>query len=495
MEKREQVFSVDHLEDNLRKHSIKSTKITLFAQAIKLVLHLLIIMALARLLNPQDYGLFAIVAIFTGLGVALIEGGLSMATVQSNNITHQQASNLFWASVFIGLIATTIIIIMSPLVVFFFKEEALSGMLVVMALSFFFGGMSVQHDAILHRQMRFKVIAFISVISLLIGGVFGVWFAMMDYGYWALVISYLLTSFVRLILCWWYVSWIPSWIKRKTGARSLLSYGLHLALGNVVAYLSKNATPFSIGLIGGVHFLGLYNRTFAIASIPATQAFPPVLSVLRPALFRVAKDKQKLKFVSISIMSKVAWVTTMISLVIFLAADWIVLIMLGEKWLEAVPILKILAMFMFASPITSLTGIMLMAVGNAKALFRWQIISFLLLLLFLVFGSFWGGYGILYSALVSLLLVRLPLFFIYASFFQPVKSIQLFGTLAYPLILALITIATIKLLENYISINSLILGVLFYVIFVVIFYVSISFLIKKTREDLLEMFNALKNQM
>ncbi|MET0005654.1 MAG: oligosaccharide flippase family protein [Candidatus Thiodiazotropha sp.] len=94
----DEYFSIAHFKSNLKDRTIKSTAVSLMAQAIKLVLQLCFIAIFARLLEPSDFGLIAMITIFTTLGMTIMEGGLSMATIQRETITHAQVSNLFWVN-------------------------------------------------------------------------------------------------------------------------------------------------------------------------------------------------------------------------------------------------------------------------------------------------------------------------------------------------------------------------------------------------------------
>ncbi len=99
---KDQLFNADHLKTGMKERAVKSAGITLAAQGIKLILQLGSVAILARLLQPSDFGLIAMVTVFTGLALQFMEGGLSMATIQRDQITHAQVSNLFWVNGALG---------------------------------------------------------------------------------------------------------------------------------------------------------------------------------------------------------------------------------------------------------------------------------------------------------------------------------------------------------------------------------------------------------
>jgi len=490
------VFSVAHLEDDLKQHAVKSTKVTMFAQVIKLFIHLSFIAILARLLEPSDYGLFAMVAIFTSLGVVLLDGGLSMATIQKDEITHAQVSNLFWINAAVGVGLALIMLSIGPLVSWIYSQEELTLIISAMALSFIFAGFSIQHDAILRRQMRFKAIAFIDVFNIFVGGLVGIWFAYNGAGYWSLVISYLVSSLISAILKWCFAAWLPSPFRRNVGSRPLINFGTNLVAGNFVSYFTRNATPLSVGVIGGAYYLGLYNRTFALSSMVTNQVFPPVLSVLRPALARVASDDERLQRVSLSLSWKISLFSILICSTLYLQAEEIVLIMLGEKWIEAIIYLQMLVVMELAAPLVSFLISVMIAVGSVRAILKWQIITFILLAFSIAIGSNWGVLGVLITVLISVLFVRVPLFFIYLNRHISLDVKKIFQIFYIPLIIGLCTVGVVEYLKTLMSIEVALFSLVFWSFITFFTYYVLAMVIPVLRAQIIdiqkEVFNFFK---
>jgi len=488
-------FSVTEIKNNIKEHTVKSAKASLLGQVIKSGLQVLLIAVLARFINPSEYGIFAIVAIYTGLGMAVLDGGLSMATIQKDTITHQQVSNLFWFNTITGASLTAILALASPFIADYFNEPELLPALSATAFVFLISGISVQHDAILRRLMRFSDIVKIDLISFLIGSVVSISLALNGYGYWALISSYLTTAVVKSMLNWGYTKWRPSNLQRNVGTRPLISFGLKLAGSSFINLLSQNITPFALGSIAGAGFLGLYNRTFALASIPTRQAFPPLLNVLRPALSRVSDDPIRLRIVGMALLTKVCMLTTFISSLLFLTAEGIILVMLGDDWGNAVPILKIVSMTAMLSPVGSLTATILIASGVGGTLLKWQLLNIILLSLAIFIGSFWGAYGVLYSVLIFFIFIHIPLFFLYAAKFQPIKFNDFLSSVYLPLISGICTIALILLCKEVISFEAWISEFIFTFCSVIVVYFIFLFSARSTREHLLDLKNILKHKI
>lgn len=480
----ESFFDVAHLNSNLRVRTLNSSKITLIAQLVKALAQIGFIAILSRLLDPSDFGLVAMITIVTSLGMTLLDGGLSMATVHRESITHAQVSNLFWVNVLIGLTLALISIAISPIVSWLFDEPKILFPMIALSLSFLIGGFVVQHEAILKRQMRFAALSGIDLSSMIIGNFAGVVTAIYGFGFWALIISTIITFFSRVIFAWSVVGWVPSWFKRNSDANPLLRFGANLTGANFVGFFTNNVVPFSIGILGGAALLGLYDRAFRLASIPKNQVLMPVMKVLQSTLVRVANDQGRLRALALSLMAKLSIATFLITLIMYLAADWIILLLLGSSWKAAVPYFELLAVATIATPITTLTAMTLVAVGEANALFKWKIITFILLLVAIAIGANWGVLGILWGATLSAVFVRTPLFFIYAERHLPVDAKAFAGVITIPMVAALSVASLVKYLSIYYEPSELYSAFIIYCLIVPTFYIALCYCFKSTRQEL-----------
>src|SRR6202043_1586765 len=170
----------DHLLTDLKGRTISGAFVTIAAQGAQFVLSLGSIMVLARLLTPKDFGLFAMVATVMGYLAVFKDAGLSTATVQREGITHAQVSNLFWINVAMSGAIGLILAAVSPIIAWFYREPRLVPITLVLSSTFLLSGLTMQHTALLNRQMRFKAVAFIQIGSMSIGVAVGISMALLD---------------------------------------------------------------------------------------------------------------------------------------------------------------------------------------------------------------------------------------------------------------------------------------------------------------------------
>ena len=173
---------------------------TFGAQAAKFAMNLAAAAILARLLNPRDFGLVGMVLGVTAIVNVFKDMGLSRATVQRDQLTQQQVSNLFWINVAFGGLLTAICAGLAPLAAWFYRDARVTGIMLALSLIFVLAGSTVQHQALLSRQMRFRALAVIEVSSLAAGFTSGCVFAWAGIGYWALVAQQVVTTAFGLVM-------------------------------------------------------------------------------------------------------------------------------------------------------------------------------------------------------------------------------------------------------------------------------------------------------
>src|SRR5260370_31790037 len=159
----------DHLLNNLKGHTIASRTITMSAQGAKFLLSMVSTMILARLLTPRDFGLVAMVTTVTSFLGVFKDAGLSIATVQRERITHAQVSNLFWINIAVSAVASLTLATAAPVIARFYHTPRLIGITLLLSLTFLISGSTIQHQALLKRQMRFKPLALIELASIPVG--------------------------------------------------------------------------------------------------------------------------------------------------------------------------------------------------------------------------------------------------------------------------------------------------------------------------------------
>jgi PST family polysaccharide transporter len=360
----------DHLHADLKGRSVRGGLATISSQGARFILQSLSTVVLARLLTPRDFGIVAMVMAVTGLATAFADLGLSEATIQCEDISLQQVSALFWINVAIGLTLTLATMAMAPVLAWFYREPRLIGITLVLSTTFLIGGLRVQHEALLKRQMRFAAVAGRDVASVAVGVCVAIVMAWRGAGYWAIVAFPVAGQFTRMALSWLAVRWIPSLPRRGAHVRSLVTFGGNVAASYLLINVTRNADNVLIGWWWGATPLGLYSRAFNLLMTPVQQLGAPVSSVLVPTFSRIQHEAERFARYYLRVANLMMWAIAPIFAVLFVAAQPLIALVLGRQWGAAAPVFRILVIAALGQPLFQLTMWSFVSRGHSGELLR-----------------------------------------------------------------------------------------------------------------------------
>jgi PST family polysaccharide transporter len=378
------------------------------------------VVVLARLLAPADFGLVAMVTAITGFLAMVKDAGLSMATVQRVRISHEQVSALFWINVAVGLglvVATTAL---GPLIARLYGEPRLAWITAALAAGFFFGGLTVQHQALLRRQMRFASLAGIHAGSVLVGSAAGISAAAFGAGSWALVVMHVTTAATAAGGVWLACGWRPGWPARWRGVRLLVAFGGNLTGGNLLAYACRSLDKVVIGAVCGAGPLGVYSRAYEMLLAPVRRINAPLGSVMLPALSRLQDQPARFRRTYRRAVSTVVAVGVPGVVFAFVCADRLVLVLLGPQWSGAAPIFRALAPAGLIATFNFAAGWVFIPLGRTDRQFRCVLGGTVVMVAAVLVGVRWGALGVAVAYSVGTCARRLPQM-IYAYHGTPVK--------------------------------------------------------------------------
>lgn len=430
-EKSDLHFRTDHLAQDLRGRSVRGGTVTLAAQTLRFLLGLGSTAVLARLLVPDDFGLIGMVTAVTGFVALFKDLGLSTATIQRDQVSHDQVSTLFWVNVALAVAAGMVVAALAPGIAWFFGKPELTGITLALSIGFLFGGLAVQHQALLRRQMRLTALAALSVVSMLVGIAVAIFAAVLGAGYWALVYQQVAMSVADAAGVWVVCRWRPGLPCRRSGIRSLLAFGGHLTGFNIVNYFARNLDNVLIGKFWGPEALGFYAKSYGLLLLPINQINAPISSVAIPALSRLQNDPDRYRAYYLKAIGVVAAFGMPLVAFLFVAADQVVLAVLGPQWTATVPIFRALAPAAFLGTFNVATGWVFISLGQTDRQFRWGILSSILTVAAFFVGLPWGALGIAVGLSTVRCLWRWPTI-VYCFRNAPLEPSDLLRVLAPP---------------------------------------------------------------
>ncbi len=427
----ERYLRTDHLDADLRRRSARGGAVTLAAQACRLILGLGSTAALARLLTPEDFGLIAMVAALAGFAGVFKDLGLAMATVQKKEVTHDQISTLFWLNVALGFLITLLTAACAPLVAWFYGEPRVTMITVALAAAFTFGGLAAQHEALLRRQMRFVAVTTSQIVSTAAGVIAGIAAALLGAGYWALVVMQLTKAVAGAIGVWVVCGWRPGSPLHLVSVRSFLAFGGNLTAANLLNYVVRNLDNILIGWRWGAGPLGSYTKAYYLLLLPIRQFNAPFTSVAIPALSRLQDAHDRYRLYYRKGVQLLALVGMPLVVFTFVAADKIVLLVLGAQWVQVIPIFRILAPAAFLGTFNVATAWVYVSLGHTRRRLRWTIVASAVTIVAFICGLPWGPLGLAAAFSISTCAVRLP-GVLYCFRGTPVRLADLIDALARP---------------------------------------------------------------
>jgi O-antigen/teichoic acid export membrane protein len=348
---------------DLKEKTIRGGSARISALAASSVLRVASLMVLARLLEPNDFGLIGMVTVFTGILSLFRDFGLSAATVQRTTVTEEQTSTLFWINVLVGAMLTVIGVVLGPAVSTFYHEPRLVRVTAIVAFGFLLNGAGVQHSALLQRQMRFTALAVIDVVSLAVSTIIAIGAAELGYRYWALVAMTLALPLSSTVGLWLSSGWVPGVPHKRSGVLSMMRFGGTVTLNSVVVYIASNFEKVLLGRYWGADAIGIYGRAYQLIRIPTDSLNSAFGEVAFSALSRTQNDPGRLKRYFLKGYSLVVALTLPITVACALFADDVIAVLLGPKWKSAMEIFRLLAPTIVVFAIANPLGWLLNAIG------------------------------------------------------------------------------------------------------------------------------------
>jgi PST family polysaccharide transporter len=452
-------FETDHLVADLKGRSVRGGVASIGTQLLKLALQLGATVSLARLLTPQDYGLFGMAAVFTGFLGLFNDLGLSVATVQRAEITHREVSALFWLNAALGLLVAVVALALAPVVAWFYGEPGLAPVVAALAFTFLLAGLAVQHQAILRRQMRFGRIALVETLAILVGTLAGIGGAAGGLGVWALVLMQVVNVGVTLFLSFALCRWMPGRPRRNADVRGLLRFGLQMFGFNAVNYLGKSVDPMLLGWRWGAVPVGFFTNARRLMQLPITQLNAPVTAVAVPALSRIPGDPERYRAAYLRLVEKLLLVAVPGVAYLIVVSDWLVAVLLGPQWAESARLFAILGIAALFEPLCNSAGWLLISQGRSREMLAAgacdAAVRFGLVAVALPFGA--TGVAV---AVVARLVVIFPVCLLVAGRRGPVRALDMARTLVAPGAAALAGAAAALLARLMVGAASPVLGLL-----------------------------------
>ena len=403
------VYFEDHRESkDLGRRALRGGLVSVVIQYGNAALQIAAAVILARLLAPEDFGLVAIITVLTSFAPLLIDFGLLDATAQRSRITTAQVSGLFWVSSGIGLAVAVVVAAGSPLIAWLYAEPRLQPIALCTAITFVLSGLSNQHMALLRRTMQFSRIGQIQFIGTLAGIVVAVVVAMAGYGYWALVLRPITTSFCVACGVWLACGWRPGSAVFDSEVKSMVRFGLHVVGFSVAYALARAVDRIALGLFYRPDQVGYYQNAMNLYENSIYSALIQMHAVGSAALSKLQSNPAALRQKYEAALSMLAFFVMPMAAILSVTAEDLTVILLGEKWRVAGSLLGIIALRGIFNVVEGSQGWLHLSIGRADRWQNWGIVSLVVQVVAVLAGLPFGARGVAIAVVVASLLIALP---------------------------------------------------------------------------------------
>jgi PST family polysaccharide transporter len=381
---------------------------TILSGAAGVAIQIVSAVVLGRLLRPVDFGLVTMVTTFSILLMNAPANGFIDSTLQRKEMTEGLASTMFWVNMAICTLLTIGFIVVAPFVARFYGEPLVRGISIAMSATILLTGMSIVHASLLRRAMQFTALAKNDIIGRAVGVITSIGFAIAGWSYWSLVMGACAFALSVSIGVWILCPWMPSAPRRKTGARSTLTFASHIGGRFSVNYFARNADNLLVGWRFGAHALGFYKKAYDLFALSASQLVAATSNVAVAALSRVRDDRDQYFRYLLGAIGVMSMIGMGLAGDLTLVGKDLIRVLLGPGWDTAGVIFTWFAPGIGMMMVYYIHGWIHVSIGRADRWLIWGFIEWTVTIGLFVLGLHWGPQGIAVAWCVSFWGLMLP---------------------------------------------------------------------------------------
>ena len=411
----------------------------------------IVMIVMARILTPEDYGLVGMLAIFLAVSQSLIDSGFSQALIRKQDRTEVDNSTVFYFNIAVGLLLYLVLYLVAPAVAVFYDTPALASVMRVVCLSVVINSLVVVQRALYTARIDFRTQAKASLTAAVVSGVVGIAMAYSGFGVWSLVAQQLINLGINAALLWVFSGWHPRLLYSWKSFRGLFSFGSKLMLSGLIDTLYKNIYTLVIGKIFNAGSLGHYTRAHQFADFPSSNLTGIMQRVTYPVLCSIQDDDARLSDVYRRFLKLSAFIIFPLMTGLSAVAAPFVEIFIGDQWSYCASLLQVLCFAMMWYPIHAINLNLLQVKGRSDLFLRLEIIKKALgvavLCATVPLGLMAMCYGQILSSIISLVInTYYTGKLIGVGFIRQMKD--LFPTLLLSLVMFTVVLLSVHMIEN-----------------------------------------------
>ncbi len=306
------------------------------------VLNILFGVVLARLLSPGDYGIVGVLTIFTLIAGNIQSSGFTQALINLEPPKDEDYNSVFWFNVIVSIFLYAVLWVCAPLIADFFHQPVLVDVSRFVFLAFLISSFGIAHAAYLSKNMMNREVAIINLIALLCSGGIGIVLAFNGYKYWALAWQQVIYITVLNIGRYYFVKWRPSWRIDFGPVKRMFGFAVNILFTNIINTLSGQVLTFIFGRFFPIAQVGNFSQANKWNTQANTFVSGTMSQVIQTVLVSVSDDKERQKRVFRKMLRFTSFIAFPVMLGLAFVSREFVEVVLGEKWVECIPLLQVL---------------------------------------------------------------------------------------------------------------------------------------------------------
>ena len=371
------------------------------------------ILIIARVLSPSQFGAFGIAILILVLVEILTETGINIFLIQKKGNIDKYINTSWLVSIARGIIIALLIIAAAPLVSNFFKASASLNLLFFVAAVAFLRGFINPSIVKFQKELMFNKEFYFRGSTFFVETFFSVFLVILTRTPEALIWGMIIGVIFEIILSFFIVKPVPKFSFKFPIFKEVVGYGKWITGATIFNYFYQHGDDMAVGRMLGTTSLGLYDMAYKISLVPVSDIADVITRVTFPVYVKISGDQKRLKRAFLKTLAALFLLVSPVAIVFFVFPKEIVSIVLGDKWLLIVPVLKVLAIFSIVRSVSVFTSSIFLSLQKQSVVTLISFVGVLGLGVTIVpFVLMWGIVGASLSALFGTALT-IPVIFYY----------------------------------------------------------------------------------
>lgn len=355
---------------------------------------------LARLLFPEQFGLIGMLMIFTAVAQSFLDSGFGAALIQKRHATPMDICSIFYFNIAVGILAAGVLCALAPGIAAFYNQPILTPLTRALSLTIVINSFGLVQTTILEKQINFKALTKVSLISSGLSGIIGIAMATAGFGVWSLVAQQISASFFRVVVVWLVNDWRPEPVFSVTSLREMFGFGSRMMASGLLNQIFSNIYFLVIGKLFSATDLGFFTRATSLEQLPSRTLSGMVGRVTFPVLSSIQDDPARLKRGLKKALTTLVLVNFPVMIGLAVIARPLVLVLLTDKWIGCVPYLQLLSLAGATYSLHLINLNLLQALGRSDLFLRLEIVKKLLTVVNIAVTWRWGISAMIYGMIV-----------------------------------------------------------------------------------------------